>query len=119
MHTDGSTDDYTYDEAATCRRTRAPTAAACIIENTTVCIASRASSMPKAAMWKRDYDAQGHLTEEIDPLGHKTEYAYDKAGRPVRIIDAKGGVKVLAYSPSGATAPATPTVYSAKTSRWE
>ncbi|MFM9924403.1 RHS repeat-associated core domain-containing protein [Variovorax sp. H27-G14] len=50
--------------------------------------------------WKRDYDGI-NLVEEIDPLGHKTGYAYNEHGLPVEITDAKGGKKKLAYDEAG------------------
>jgi RHS repeat-associated protein len=45
-----------------------------------------------------------------------TEYAYDKAGRPVVITDAKGGAKALVYTPQGQLSSYTDC--SGQTSRW-
>ncbi|ATA52124.1 hypothetical protein CKY39_01965 [Variovorax boronicumulans] len=65
--------------------------------------------------WKRTYDGT-HLVEEIDPLGHKTAYAYNEAGLPVEITDAKGGKKQLAYDAAGQLTAYTDC--SGKTSSW-
>jgi len=116
VHTDGSTDDYSYDADGNLQvHTRADGSRVHFEYDRLHRLTGILDG--EGGAWKRDYDAQGHLTEEVDPLGHKTEYAYDKAGRPVRITDAKGGVKMLAYSPSGRLLGYTDC--SAKTSRWE
>jgi RHS repeat-associated protein len=91
---------------ATCSRTRAPTAARST-SSTTVNTASPGIRDAEGGTWKRDYDAQGRLVEETDPRGNKTEYAYDKVGRPVEVLDAKGGVTKLAYTPDGRLASYT------------
>jgi RHS repeat-associated protein len=116
VHTDGTTDDYTYDADGNLQtHTRADGSQVHFEYDNQHRLTGILDG--EGGVWKRGYDAQGHLTEEVDPLGHKTEYAYDKAGRPVRITDAKGGVKVLAYSPSGQLFSYTDC--SAKTRRWE
>jgi YD repeat-containing protein len=65
--------------------------------------------------WKRTYEG-ANLIEEIDPLGHKTEYAYNEHGLPVEITDAKGGKKQLAYDDAGQLTAYTDC--SGKTSSW-
>jgi RHS repeat-associated protein len=66
--------------------------------------------------WKRVYTGP-HLTEETDPLGHTTQYAYNKAGLPTQITDAKGGVKELAYNSAGQLTAYTDC--SGQTSQWQ
>ncbi|WP_412548406.1 RHS repeat domain-containing protein [Pseudomonas sp. PDM08] len=51
----------------------------------------------EGGLWLRAYDDTGNLVETTDPLGNKTEYAYDKAGRPIAIKDANGSEKALEY----------------------
>ncbi|WP_027016585.1 RHS repeat protein [Comamonas composti] len=66
--------------------------------------------------WKRVYTG-ALLTEETDPLGHTTQYAYNKAGLPTQITDAKGGVKQLAYNSAGQLTAYTDC--SGQTSQWQ
>jgi RHS repeat-associated protein len=65
--------------------------------------------------WKRSYEG-ANLIEEIDPLGHKTEYAYNAHSLPVEITDAKGGKKQLVYDDAGQLTAYTDC--SGKTSTW-
>ena len=52
-------------------------------------------------MFHQPVTLQGNLIEERDPLGHKSAYGYDDAGRLTQVTDAKGGVKKLAYNRQG------------------
>lgn len=47
------------------------------------------------------YGSHGELTEEIDPLGHKTKYAYDAAGDQETETDATGDERKWKYNSDG------------------
>ncbi|MDZ4358339.1 MAG: DUF6531 domain-containing protein, partial [Variovorax sp.] len=99
LHPDGSQDRYTYDAHNNLvSHTRA--------DHSTVHFAhddmDNLTGIRDAEghPWKRSYEG-ANLIEEIDPLGHKTAYAYNDDGLPVEITDAKGGKKQLAYDDTG------------------
>lgn len=114
LHADGSSDHYTYDAHGNLvSHTRA--------DHSTVHFAHDEMDNligirdAEGHVWKRSYEGV-NLTEEIDPLGHKTEYAYNVHGLPVEITDAKGGKKRLAYDDAGQLTAYTDC--SGKTSNW-
>ncbi|MDM0116519.1 RHS repeat-associated core domain-containing protein [Variovorax sp. J22R133] len=114
IHPDGGKDSYTYDSRSNLlSHTRA--------DHSTVHFAYDAQDNltgirdGEGHAWKRAYDG-ANLVEEIDPLGHKTEYSYNEHGLPVEITDAKGGKKKLTYDAAGQLT--TYTDCSGKTSRW-
>ncbi|MDM0110637.1 RHS repeat-associated core domain-containing protein [Variovorax sp. J22R133] len=114
VHPDGSRDSYSYDAKGNLIRQTRP-------DNTTIHFAYDAADNltgirdGEGHVWKRAYDGV-NLVEEIDPLGHKTEYAYNEAGLPVEITDAKGGKKQMAYNSAGQLTAYTDC--SGKTSLW-
>ncbi|WP_390347993.1 RHS repeat-associated core domain-containing protein [Variovorax boronicumulans] len=114
LHPDGSQDRYTYDAHNNLvSHTRA--------DHSTVHFAhddmDNLTGIRDAEghPWKRSYEG-ANLIEEIDPLGHKTAYAYNEHGLPVEITDAKGGKKQLAYDDAGQLTAYTDC--SGKTSSW-
>jgi len=114
LHADGSSDHYTYDAHSNLvSHTRA--------DHSTVHFAHDDMDNligirdAEGHAWKRTYEGI-NLIEEIDPLGHKTEYAYNEHGLPVEITDAKGGKKRLAYDDAGQLTAYTDC--SGKTSSW-
>ena len=48
-----------------------------------------------------EYNADGSVTAEVDPLGNRTTFAYDTAGRPVSITDALGNCSKIEYDRTG------------------
>lgn len=114
LHADGSSDHYTYDAHGNLvSHTRS--------DHSTVHFAhddmDNLTGIRDAEghLWKRTYEGV-NLIEEVDPLGHKTEYAYNGHGLPVEVADAKGGKKQLAYDDAGQLTAYTDC--SGKTSRW-
>jgi RHS repeat-associated protein len=114
LHPDGSQDRYTYDAHGNLvSHTRA--------DHSTVHFAHDEMDNltgirdAEGHVWTRTYEG-ANLIEEIDPLGHKTEYAYNEHGLPVEITDAKGGKKQLAYDDAGQLTAYTDC--SGKTSNW-
>lgn len=51
----------------------------------------------RGKIWTYEYDAIGHLTLIIDPLGHETHIYYDKKGNKVREVDAENKEKTYEY----------------------
>ncbi len=41
------------------------------------------------------------MTAFVDPLGERTEYAYDEAGDLIRQTDASGHMTIYEYDPLG------------------
>ncbi|WP_432422939.1 RHS repeat-associated core domain-containing protein [Variovorax boronicumulans] len=114
LHADGSSDHYTYDAHSNLvSHTRG--------DHSTVHFAHDEMDNltgirdAEGHAWRRTYEGV-NLIEEIDPLGHKTEYAYNAHGLPVEITDARGGKKQLAYDDAGQLTAYTDC--SGKTSRW-
>lgn len=115
VHTDASADSYAYDLHGNIRtHTRADGSRIHFEYNARHRVTRILDA--EGGIWKRDYDDQDHLIEEIDPLGHRIEYGYDKSGRPVRVTDAKGGIKELTYTSAGQLASHTDC--SGKTTQW-
>ncbi|MEJ2692923.1 MAG: DUF4150 domain-containing protein [Candidatus Thiodiazotropha sp.] len=52
---------------------------------------------PAQSLGRREWDADGNLTAEIDAEGNTTHYAYDKAGNLTAITDALGYTTHIAY----------------------
>ncbi|MFH3733120.1 RHS repeat protein, partial [Acinetobacter baumannii] len=68
-------------------------------------------------IWKREYEENGNLNKEINPLGHITQYKYNNDNQLVEVIDAKGGVKKIQYNELGQMISYTDC--SGKSSTWE
>src|SRR5450830_1425705 len=116
IHADGSTEHHRYDENGNLiTHTRADGSEVHFEYDTKHRVTGIRDG--EGGVWRRDYNAQGQLAEQIGPLFHKAAYAYDKAGRPVAITDAKGGVKKLAYTADGQLASYTDC--SGHSSQWE
>ncbi|MDQ0038689.1 RHS repeat-associated protein [Variovorax boronicumulans] len=114
LHPDGSQDRYTYDAHSNLvSHTRADHSTVHIAHDDMDNLTGIRDAEGHA--WKRTYEGV-NLIEEIDPLGHKTEYAYNEHGLPVEITDAKGGKKQLAYDDAGQLVAYTDC--SGKTSSW-
>lgn len=56
---------------------------------------------PEGYIWKREYNTDGLMTKETNPIGQKTEYKYNAEGQLIEIIDAKGGSKKIQYNELG------------------
>jgi RHS repeat-associated protein len=114
LHPDGSQDRYTYDAHSNLvSHTRADYSTVHFAHDDMDNLTGIRDAEGHA--WKRTYEG-ANLIEEIDPLGHKTEYAYNEHGLPVEITDAKGGKKQLAYDDAGQLTAYTDC--SGKTSSW-
>ena len=114
LHPDGSQDRYSYDAHSNLvSHTRADFSTVHFAHDDMDNLTGIRDAEGHA--WKRCYEGV-NLIEEIDPLGHKTEYAYNDAGLPVEITDAKGGKKQLAYDDAGQLTAYTDC--SGKTSSW-
>lgn len=55
----------------------------------------------EGSIWKREYDTQGNVSKEINPLGQITQYKYNNDSQLIEVIDAKGGVKKIQYNELG------------------
>jgi RHS repeat-associated protein len=114
LHPDGSQDRYTYDAHSNLvSHTRADFSTVHFAHDDMDNLTGIRDAEGNA--WKRTYEG-ANLIEEIDPLGHTTEYAYNEHSLPVEITDAKGGKKQLAYDDAGQLVAYTDC--SGKTSRW-
>ncbi|MDQ0016303.1 RHS repeat-associated protein [Variovorax boronicumulans] len=114
LHADGSSDHYTYDAHGNLvSHTRADHSTVHFAHDDMDNLTGIRDAEGHA--WKRTYEGV-NLIEEIDPLGHKTEYAYNEHGLPVEITDARGGKKQLAYDDAGQLTAYTDC--SGKTSSW-
>lgn len=72
---------------------------------------------PEGNIWKREYDAKGNISKEINPLGHITQYKYNNDNQLIEVIDAKGGSKKIQYNELGQMTSYTDC--SGKSSTWE
>ncbi|WP_435370383.1 RHS repeat-associated core domain-containing protein [Acinetobacter indicus] len=72
---------------------------------------------PEGNIWKREYDAKGNISKEINPLGHITQYKYNNDNQLIEVIDAKGGNKKIQYNELGQMTSYTDC--SGKSSTWE
>ncbi|WP_083201911.1 RHS repeat-associated core domain-containing protein [Pseudomonas moraviensis] len=53
------------------------------------------------ARWQYDYNRQGDITQQIDPLGNETQYSYDHQGRLVEIRHPDGSRHHLGWNNLG------------------
>nr|WP_286948115.1 RHS repeat-associated core domain-containing protein [Pseudomonas sp. UBA6718] len=53
------------------------------------------------AIWKYERNAQGDITEQIDPLGQSTRYRYDARGRLLEVQHPDGSQHLLVWNAQG------------------
>jgi len=57
--------------------------------------------------WSTEYDAAGNTVAEVDPLGYRTQVAYDLLGRPTAATDKVGATTHTTYDAVGAVTTRT------------